>query len=85
MPRTLDQIRDDALELSIEERGTLADDLWWSFLTPEEREIQKEWIDIAEARAEELRTGKEEGIPLADVMRRLRAKYSLGRRTSSRR
>ena len=85
MARTLDRIRQDAMQLSLEERGALADDLWWSFLTDEERKIQNEWAKLAERRADELRSGKVKGIPFEDVMRELRAKYSRGRRTSSRR
>jgi putative addiction module component (TIGR02574 family) len=86
MSKTLDKIRDEAMRLSVEERGVLADDLWWSFLTDEERRIQSEWIEVAEQRAEELRSGKAKGIPLEEVMSELRAKYSSARRrTSSRR
>jgi len=86
MSKTLDKVRDEAMRLSVEERGVLADDLWWSFLTDEERDIQNEWIEVAEQRADELRSGKVKGIPLEQVMSELRAKYSSARRrTSSRR
>jgi putative addiction module component (TIGR02574 family) len=83
MARSLDKVRDDAMRLSVEERGVLADDLWWSFLTDEEREIQNEWIEVAEQRAEELHSGKAKGIPLEEVMSELRAKYSSARRRTS--
>ncbi len=79
----LDYIRAKALKLPEEERGALADDLYNSFLTTEEREIQAEWIEIAERRAEELRSGKVKGIPLDEVMRELRAKYRRGRRRTA--
>jgi putative addiction module component (TIGR02574 family) len=84
MSRTLEEVREEALQLAPGERAALADDLWWSCLTDEEREIQKEWIDVAESRAEELRSGAVKGIPLDDVMREVRAKCSRERRSSSR-
>jgi len=83
--RTLDEVRDEAMQLTPDERSVLADDLWMSFLTEEEREIQREWVEVAERRAEELRTGKVKGIPLEEAMRNARAKLSRARRTSSRR
>jgi hypothetical protein len=55
MARSLDELRDEVLELGVEERGALADAVWESFLTPEEKEIQEEWIAEAERRLEAAR------------------------------
>lgn len=77
MSRRLDVIRDEALKLAEEERGVLAHDLWESFLTDEEREIQVAWIEVAEQRIEDLRSGKAKGIPAEKVMRELREKYGI--------
>jgi putative addiction module component (TIGR02574 family) len=81
MARTLDDIRDEAMQLGIEERGALADSIWESFLTDEEREIQNAWIDEAERRLANYRSGKTKTIPLEKVMSRLRAKYDGKRRS----
>ncbi len=76
MTRTLDELREEALELGVEERGALADSLWESFLTDEEKQIQEEWIAEAERRLEAARAGKVKSIPWEEVRARLRAKYS---------
>jgi len=78
------QIREKALELSIEERSWLADELWESTLSDEQRAIQQEWIEVAERRLEELRSGAVKGIPAEEVMERLKAKLRAARRVSSR-
>ena len=75
MARTLDELRDEALTLDVEQRGALADSIWESFLTDEEREIQTAWTAEAERRLEELRSGKATAIPWEDVKARLLAKY----------
>ena len=76
MARSLDEIRDEALQLDEVERGALADSLAESFLTPEELEIQEEWMKEVERRIADHDAGKTKSIPLEDVMRKLRAKYS---------
>jgi len=75
MARTLDEIREDAMQLDVEERGALADFLWESFLTAEEREVEAVLLDEAERRLADYEAGRAEGIPLDDVMRELRAKF----------
>ena len=74
MARTFDEIYEDALMLDGEVRGALADAIWESCLTDEEREIQNEWIAESERRLEEMRTGKVKGIPYEKVMTDVRAK-----------
>jgi len=83
MSRTYEDIRDDALKLSIEERSWLADEMWETTLDEEQRSIQQEWIEEAERRLEELRSGKVKGIPWEEVMERLNAKLRAARRRSS--
>ena len=82
--RSLDAIREEALQLGEEERGALADQLQESFLTPEELEIQAEWLKEVERRIEEYDAGNVKGIPYEDVMRELRAKYDPAHRASRR-
>ena len=85
MARTFDELYGDAMQLDVEVRGALADAIWESFLTDEEREIQNEWIVEAERRLDEMRSGKVKGIPLEKVMADVRAKLDASRRSSRRR
>lgn len=84
MARTLDEVRGEAMQLSIEERSALADELWQSTLSDEERAIQEEWIDVAERRLDELRSGAVTGVPWEEARERLFAKFD-AERSSGRR
>jgi hypothetical protein len=53
MTRAAQDVQNEALQLTPEERLRLAQELHDSVLTPEEREIQKAWIDVAEQRYDE--------------------------------
>ncbi len=75
MARTLDDIRDEVLALDVEERGAVADAVWESFLTDEEREIQAAWIEEAERRLNDIRSGRVKAIPWEQVRAELLAKY----------
>lgn len=85
MASTFDEVYKDALKLDVELRGALADAIWETFLTDEEREIQNEWISEAERRLEEMRSGKVKGIPYEKVAADVRAKLDANRRSSRRR
>lgn len=76
MARTLEEVRDEAMQLSIEERSVLADELWESTLSNEEREVQEAWLDVAERRLEELRSGEVKGVPWEEARERIRAKVA---------
>ncbi len=73
MPRTLREIKADALELPVESRGELATTLLDS-LEPSDAEIQERWIREAERRAEEMRSGRVRGEPIGEALARIRAK-----------
>ena len=85
MAKTLDEVRADAMALSVEERGALADSLWESLLTDEEREVQAAWVEEAERRVDEMRSGRVKGVPWEDVRAKLLAKYGDEARRLSRR
>jgi putative addiction module component (TIGR02574 family) len=85
MARTLDQIRRDAMQLDVEERGALADCLAESFLTDEEREIQEEWIVEVERRLADYDAGRSKSVPFDEVMQKLREKYATKSRAPRRR
>jgi putative addiction module component (TIGR02574 family) len=82
MARILDDIRDEALQLGVEERGALADSLMESFMTAEEREIQEAWLDEAERRLADYEAGRADSIPYDEVMRKLRARLGAKSRVS---
>lgn len=72
MPRTAEKLEAKALELPVEDRSELAATLLDS-LEPSDAEIRERWIQEAERRAEEMRSGKVRGEPVAQVFARIRA------------
>lgn len=76
MSRSYEEIQEGALELSVEERSRLAEELLDSLLTEEERAIEQEWLEVAERRRAEVDAGTATLIPAEDVIRELKAKYS---------
>jgi putative addiction module component (TIGR02574 family) len=76
MSRSYEEVQEEALELSVEERSRLAEDLLDSLLTEEERAIEQEWLEVAERRRAEADAGTSTLIPAEDVIRELKAKYS---------
>jgi putative addiction module component (TIGR02574 family) len=75
MSRTFEEVRDEAMALSVEERGWLVEQLWDSARTAEEREIDQAWVVEAERRLDETEAGIGKLIPGDEVIRELRAKY----------
>jgi len=63
------------MALTPEERGCLAEDLWDSTRTAEEREIDRAWTIEVDRRVAEIDAGIGTLIPGGDVIRELRAKY----------
>ena len=81
MSRSYEEIRDEAMALSDEERTDLAEELYDSTLSEEERALEAEW----EHRAEELISGKVKGIPADEAIEEARAALADARRASSHR
>lgn len=65
-----------AMELTLEERAQLAGKLLMSLDEPSESEIERLWLEEAERRIEEFRSGKVKGIPADEVFRRAIADIS---------
>ena len=82
MARTYEEVLQDALALTEEERGDLIDALEDSGLTEEERQAKAEWHAELARRVAEIEAGTAVLIPAEDVIRELRAKYEAHRRTS---
>jgi putative addiction module component (TIGR02574 family) len=72
------------MQLSVEERSWLAQDLLDSLRSDEERAIEAEWVEIAERRMNEIEPGTAKLIPAEDALKRVRAKLRAARRTSRR-
>jgi putative addiction module component (TIGR02574 family) len=79
MSRSYEEIRDEAMQLSDDERADLAEELYSSTLSDEERALEDEW----DRRAEELISGKVKGIPAEESIARARAALNDARRRSS--
>jgi putative addiction module component (TIGR02574 family) len=79
--RSADEILDEAMQLSVEERSWLGEDLLDSVKTGEERAIEQEWLVEIERRVAEVEAGTAVLIPAEQVIRELKAK-SRGRRRS---
>lgn len=68
MSATLKQIVHDAMQLSPAQRAELADVLVESFETTPPDEVQKLWVDEANKRLAEVRSGKVKTIPGNEVL-----------------
>jgi len=65
----------EAMSLPVEDR-TMFVDLLLKSLNQPESEIEKKWIDVAERRLSEIRSGKVKGIPGEQVFEKIRNDFS---------
>ncbi|MHC1766034.1 MAG: addiction module protein [Verrucomicrobiia bacterium] len=76
MPKTLDQVAQDAAELPDSDRLKLArlmlDLTEMEPVSPDQ--VQSEWDEEIQRRLKELRSGQVTGVPLEEVMRRIEAR-----------
>jgi lipoate-protein ligase A len=70
-----DEIIQEAAKLPVEERALVIDSLLRT-LNPPDPEIDREWISTAKRRLAELRSGDVRPIPIAEVLRRIRDRFS---------
>ncbi|MEC4684668.1 MAG: addiction module protein [Nitrospirota bacterium] len=70
-----DELISEAISLPVEVRTLLVNKLHES-LNPPDKEIDKLWVEEAEKRVEELRTGKVKTIPGEDVFGKIRKKIN---------
>lgn len=84
MSRTAEDVRDEALQLTPEERLHLAQELHDSVLSAEERDVEQAWIDVAEQRYDEWKAGRATMHSAEDVLGELRVKYGRHDRDSRR-
>ena len=74
MPSTLEIIH-EAEALPVEERTMVVDSLLRSLNRPDET-VDKKWIEVAQRRMEELRSGKVQGVPAEEVFARIQQQFS---------
>ena len=84
MSRSYEEIRDEALRLSDEDRDRLSEDLLDSLRSDEERAIEREWIEVAERRLAEVEAGIVRPIPVEESVARARTALKNARRDSRR-
>lgn len=72
MENNLNNIEQEAMKLSVEERAALAEKLILSLDAPSEEENLQLWVQEAERRLFELREGTAVEVPAEEVFRRVR-------------
>jgi putative addiction module component (TIGR02574 family) len=75
MSRTFEEVRDEAMALSPEEWGHLAEELLDSVRSDEDVESDEAYASEIQRRVAEIEAGTAKLIPGEDVIRELRAKY----------
>lgn len=73
---SLNAVKDAALSLDLDARAKLVESLILSIDLPSEAENLQLWVEEAESRLRELRSGKAREIPAADVFSDIRSKLS---------
>ena len=76
MPIATNKIESEALNLNIQARAKLAGKLLMSLDEPSVSEVEQLWLDEAERRLDEYRTGKVQGVPVNEVFQRAIAELS---------
>ena len=70
-----EEIIREAAELPIEERALVIDSLLKTLNHPDP-EVDRSWVAAAKRRLEELRSGAARTVPGADVLRRIRDRFT---------
>jgi putative addiction module component (TIGR02574 family) len=67
---------DQALRLSADERAVLAASLWASLETDSAPEIEAAWAEEIRRRLERIESGEDQPVPWEELRGRLRARFS---------
>ena len=70
MPKQIEEVMAETMQLNLEDRAQLAGKLLLSLDEPTESEIARLWLDEASRRLAEFRQGKVKGVPADEVFRR---------------
>jgi putative addiction module component (TIGR02574 family) len=76
MSKKLEEVVNEAMDLSLEDRAHLAGTLLVSLDEPSESEVERLWLEEAERRLQEFREGKVKGIPAEETFARAIADIS---------
>ena len=76
MPRKLEDVEEEALELKLDDRAALAAKLLGSLEGLSEAENERLWLAEAERRQREIQSGQVEAQPGEEVFRRVAAEIS---------
>jgi len=76
MPRKLEDVAHEALELKLDDRAALAEKLLRGLEGISEAENERLWLAEAERRLLEIQSGQVETLPGEDVLRRAAAEIS---------
>lgn len=76
MTMATNKIESEALNLDIQDRAKLAGKLLMSLDEPAASEVEQLWIDEAERRLDDFRSGKIQGVPANEVFQRAIAELS---------
>ncbi len=85
MAHRLEEVQNDALQLSPDDRIRLIQALHESVMTDEEPEAEQALIEEAERRYQDWKAGRARSVPGAEVIARLRDKYGSASVRASRR
>ena len=76
MLENFEEIAKATMQLDLEDRAMLAGKLLLSLDEPSPSEVERLWLDEAERRLEDFRSGKVQGVPAEEVFRRAIAELS---------
>ena len=76
MPMTLKKIENEALNLTLDARAALVGKLLMSLEEPTSSELEKIWLDEAEKRLDDYRSGRTQGIHGNEVFNKAIAELS---------
>ena len=67
---------DQALRLSADERAVLAANLWASLEADSDPDMEAAWAEEIRRRLKRIESGEDQPVPWEEIRRRLRAKFS---------
>ncbi|HUW25712.1 MAG TPA: addiction module protein [Gallionella sp.] len=70
MLKNIEEISEATMQLDLEDRARLAGKLLLSLDEPLPSELERLWLDEAERRLDDFRSGRTQGIPAEHVFRR---------------
>ncbi|MBL4847870.1 MAG: addiction module protein [Planctomycetes bacterium] len=76
MTDTGQNLLDQALRLSADERAVLAANLWASLAADSNPDVEAAWAEEIRQRLKRIESGEDQPVPWEEIRRRLRAKFT---------